>query len=73
MAWFYRDKHGDVRLLPGQLSKDRNEMIFPLAFVDLLGDGQEESLWLLGGYNRGGYALFYDGFRHRIDFSWGYH
>ena len=35
--------------------------------------GGNEVLFLVAGYNRGGYALYYDEFRKRAVFTWEYH
>lgn len=71
--WFYRDHRGFARPLPGQSDADRLELAFPLAFGDLADDGHSEVLFFAKGYNRGGYALYYDELKKRVAFSWGYH
>ncbi len=69
--WYYRRSGGAVWLLPGQdISPD---LVMPLDFVDILGDGNDEALFLMAGYNAGGYALFYDRFRRVSTFQWTYH
>ena len=71
--WFYRDQQGSTRPLPGQLNGGGEVLMFPLAFSDLIDDGGNEVLFLVAGYNRGGYALYYDEFRKRAVFTWEYH
>jgi hypothetical protein len=77
--WYYRQSNGAVWLLPGQdtFAADTTgpfaELVMPLDFVDLLGDGNDEALFLMAGYDAGGYALFYDGFRKVTTFQWIYH
>jgi hypothetical protein len=62
-----------VSLLPGQLRADGNGLVLPVAFVDLVGDGKDEAIFLMAGYDRGGYALYYDDFRKVAVVSWIYH
>jgi hypothetical protein len=69
--WYFRQSDGAVWLLPGQDS--RAELLMPLDFMDMLGDGSDEALFLMTGYDAGGYALFYDGFRKVSAFRWIYH
>jgi len=77
--WFYRQRNGAVWLLPGQDTfvsgpfSPYAELVMPLDFVDILRDGRDEALFLMAGYDAGGYALFYDGFRKVIAFQWTYH
>lgn len=71
--WLLRRSNGQIRTLPGQLGSDRAELILPLEFVDLLRDGHEEVLFMTGGYNRGGYVLYYDTFRRFVKYTWQYH
>lgn len=40
---------------------------------DYDGDGASEILFWRSEYNLDGYALFYDGLRRHVDFSWSYH
>jgi hypothetical protein len=74
----YRQSNGGVWLLPGQdtFAADTTgpfaEFVMPLDFADLLGDGNDEALFLMAGYDAGGYALFYDGFRKVTTFQWIY-
>ncbi len=44
----------------------------PLDFLDL-GDGHDVAMFLMGGYDMGGYALFFDGFHKVAHFTWIYH
>lgn len=73
--WYYRQSDGLVWLLPGQdtFVADKTgpyaDLVMPLDFVDILGDGNDEALFLMAGYDAGGYALFYDGFRKGLHFS----
>jgi hypothetical protein len=77
--WFYRQRSGAVWLLPGQDTfvsdafSPYADLVMPLDFVDILGDGRDEALFLMAGYDVGGYALFYDGFRKVTTFQWTYH
>ena len=36
-------------------------------------DGKSELVFQLGGYNRGGYVIYYDDFNKRAVFEFGYH
>ncbi len=40
---------------------------------DYDGDGKSELVFAIDAYNRGGYRLFYDDFRSRAEFEFGYH
>lgn len=40
---------------------------------DYDGDGQEEAVFKVQRYNNDGYVLFHDGFKQKLEFSWGYH
>lgn len=74
--WFYREASGQVWPLPGQgdsASKDQHGgLLMPLDFLDL-GDGHDVAMFLRGGYDMGGYALFFDGFHKVAHFTWLYH
>jgi hypothetical protein len=70
--WMYRDARGRVWPLPGQLSEERAELVTPLEFSDLLRDGHDELLFLAAGHDRGGYVLYFDGFRNSARFTWPY-
>jgi hypothetical protein len=71
--WFHREVGGKLRLLPGQEGGERAGLVMPLDFADVTGDGKDTAMFLMGGYNAGGYALFFDGFQHVVHFTWGYH
>jgi hypothetical protein len=71
--WFYSDIRGQVSLLPGQIWSDGNGLVLPIAFADLAGNGKDEAIFLMAGYDRGGYALYYDDFRKVAVVSWIYH
>ena len=77
--WYYRPRNGAVRLLPGQdtfvsdPSSPYGDLVLPLDFVDILGDGHDVALFLMAGYDAGGYALFYDRFQKVSTFQWTYH
>jgi non-ribosomal peptide synthetase component F len=71
--WLYRDARGGVRPLAGQLESMRVDLVSPLDFNDLLRDGHDEVLFWAAGYNRGGYVLYYDGFRKSVKYLWSYH
>ena len=74
--WFYREASGQVWPLPGQgdsTSKDQHsELLMPLDFLDL-SDGHDVAMFLMGGNDVGGYALFFDGFHKVAHFTWIYH
>jgi hypothetical protein len=57
--WFFRESTGRVR--PG--TGDRAGPVMPLDFVDVPADGQDVALFLMAGYDAGGYALLFDNFR----------
>jgi hypothetical protein len=40
---------------------------------DYDGDGKEEAVFKVQRYNNDGYVLFHDGFKQKLEFSWGYH
>jgi hypothetical protein len=77
--WFYRESKGKLWPLPGQdrgiaidASKDqRAELVMPLDFVHVRGD--DVALFLMAGYDAGGYALYFDGLRQVATFTWLYH
>jgi hypothetical protein len=71
--WFYREAQGRVRPLPGQLVDDRADLVAPLEFSDLLRNGGEQVLFMAAAHERGGYVLYTDHFRRRIDYLWAYH
>jgi hypothetical protein len=80
--WFYRESTGKIWPLPGQAhgiagagaSKDQHaELAMPLDFVDIRGNGGDVALFLMAGYDAGGYALYFDGFRKVATFTWLYH
>lgn len=63
-AWFYVAGR-EVRYLGS------NMLLVDAGDYD--GDGQEEAVFKVQRYNNDGYALFHDGFRQKLEFSWGYH
>jgi hypothetical protein len=80
--WFYRESTGKIWALPGQTpgisgagagKAQRAELAMPLDFVDIRGNGRDVALFLMDGYDAGGYALYYDGFRKVATFTWPYH
>jgi len=80
--WFYRESSGKIWPLPGQgdgtpiagaSTNERAALTMPLDFVDILGNGQDVAIFLMSGYDAGGYALFFDGFRRVAHFTWIYH
>lgn len=80
--WFYGEPTGEVWPLPGQTpgtsgagagKAQRAELAIPLDFVDIRGNGGDLALFLMDGYNAGGYALYYDDFRKVATFTWLYH
>lgn len=63
-AWFYL-KGKEVRYLGS------NMLLVDAGDYD--GDGEEEAVFKVQRYNNDGYVLFHEGFRQRLEFSWGYH
>lgn len=55
----------DTRLLGGELQL--------IDAGDYDNDGKSEVMFWYSGYNRDGYVLYYDDFRRRADYLWGYH
>jgi len=72
--WFYRESSGNLWPLPGQSSRDtRAELLMPLDFVAMPVNDRDVALFLMSGYDAGGYALYFDGFRKVAMFKWIYH
>ena len=80
--WFYGESTGKIWPLPGQTpgisgagagKAQRAELAMPLDFVDIRGNGGDVALFLMDGYDAGGYSLYYDGFRKIATFTWLYH
>jgi hypothetical protein len=80
--WFYGESTRKIWPLPGQTpgiswagggKAERAELAMPLDFVDIGGNGGDVALFLMDGYDAGGYALYYDGFRKVATFTWLYH
>jgi hypothetical protein len=71
--WFFTGANGHPQPLPGQMGSDQNGLVLPLGFFDLAGDGRDEAVFLLAGYDRGGYAIYYDHFQKLAVVSWSYH
>jgi hypothetical protein len=69
--WFYREASGKAWPLPGQ--DLRGSLVMPVDFVHVGGNSGDVALFLLAGYNAGGYELFFDGFRKVAHFTWSYH
>jgi len=63
-AWFYL-KQGDVRHLGS------NMLLVDIGDYDQ--DGDEEAVFKIQRYDNDGYALYYEGFKHSVEFSWHYH
>ena len=63
-AWFYV-KGGEVRDLGS------NMLLIDIGDYDQ--DGHEEALFKIQRYNNDGYALYFDGFKQKVEFSWNYH
>jgi hypothetical protein len=80
--WFFGESTGKIWTLPGQTpgisgagagKAERAELAMPLDFVNIRGNGGDVALFLMDGYDAGGYALYYDGFRKVATFTWLYH
>ncbi len=67
--WLYQPLNGAMQVLPGQF----NDSISPLDFGNFGGDDDDAAVFLVEGYNEGGYALYYDHFQKQVKFTWGYH
>jgi len=63
-AWFYV-KGREVRYLGS------NMLLMDIGDYDQ--DGHEEALFKIQRYNNDGYALYFDGFKQKVEFSWNYH
>lgn len=63
-AWFFV-KQGEVRHLGS------NMLLVDIGDYDQ--DGDEEAVFKIQRYNNDGYALYYNGFKHNVEFSWHYH
>lgn len=63
-AWFYV-KGREVRYLGS------NMLLMDIGDYDQ--DGHEEALFKIQRYNNDGYALHFDGFKQKVEFSWNYH
>jgi hypothetical protein len=63
-AWFYVEGK-EVRYLGS------NMLLVDAGDYD--GDGKEEAVFKIQRYDNDGYALFHDGFRQKVEFSWSYH
>jgi hypothetical protein len=63
-AWFYVAEK-EVRYLGS------NMLLVDAGDYD--GDGKEEAVFKVQRYDNDGYVLFHDGFKQKLEFSWGYH
>jgi len=63
-AWFYV-RGEEVRHLGS------NMLLVDIGDYDQSSD--EEAVFKIQRYNNDGYTLYYDGFKHNVEFSWHYH
>ena len=63
--WFHRGESGQVRFLGNEME--------PVDAGDYDRDGGAEFMFMVKGYNRGGYRLFFDGFSRYAEFLWSAH
>jgi hypothetical protein len=69
-VWIYSDASG-ARALPALIEDEATHAFIDIG--DFAGDGGEEALFALAGYNEDGFVLYYDGFRKSARISWHYH
>jgi hypothetical protein len=70
-SWFYDDGKSPVRALPALASNDTTHRLVDIG--DFAGNGHEEALFWLSGYDEDGFILLFDGFRKSARFAWTYH
>lgn len=70
-VWFYDDGKSGPRTLPELTTNEATHRVIDIG--DLAGDGREEALFWLSGYDEDGFVLLYDGFRKSARFTWHYH
>ena len=70
-VWLYEDD-GEIpaQALPALIADETTHKL--IAIGDFAGDGNEEALFWLAGYNEDGFVLYYDHFRKSAKFVWGY-
>jgi len=70
-VWLY-ENDGDepARPLPALIAPETTHRL--IAIGDFAGDGNEEALFWLSGYDEDGFVLYYDHFRKTAKFAWSY-
>ncbi len=70
-VWLYEnDGEEPARALPALIEPETTHRL--IAIGDFAGDGNEEALFWLSGYNEDGFVLYYDHFSKAAKFAWGY-
>lgn len=69
-VWLYDDGNAGPRGLPALIADEATHQL--IAIGDFAGDGPEEALFFLSGYNEDGFVLYYDHFQKAATFIWGY-
>ncbi|GEM_PF-3364721 len=71
-VWLYEnDGEEPARPLPALIQPETTHRL--VAIGDFAGDGNEEALFWLSGYDEDGFVLYYDHFRKAAKFAWTYH
>ena len=70
-VWFYDDGKSAPQALPALTSSEATHRVIDIG--DFAGDGHEEALFWLSGYDEDGFVLLYDGFKKSARFAWSYH
>jgi hypothetical protein len=70
-VWFYDDGKSGLRALPAVVSGETTHRVIDIG--DFAGDGREEALFWLSGYDEDDFVLLYDGFTKSARFTWHYH
>ena len=70
-VWFYDDGQSGLRAQPTVASGETMHRVIDIG--DFAGDGREEALFWLSGYDEDGFVLLYNGFRKSARFAWHYH
>jgi hypothetical protein len=69
-VWGYDDGHSHVSAVAPLSENEATHALIDAG--DFKGDGKEEFLFFLSGYNEDGFVLVYDHFRRSARFSWSY-
>jgi hypothetical protein len=70
-VWLYSDGKSAPRALPALIEQEATHQL--IAIGDFAGDGSEEALFWLSGYNEDGFILYYDHFQKAAKYGWSYH